>query len=228
MAERHPEQDVLVDLALGEVDGPEQDALARHLAACDVCRADYSDVAAGLEHVLTAAPRTSPPPGFDARALAAIGLTPTADAHPKSARQSRDVPRWSLRRRTFVLAAAAAGLGVALGVGAATVLGPPGDEPPSVAVSSGTPLRTSDGDVVGQVSAAVQGGERVLVVDITGAPEGASYDCRVLVDGGDPVHVGRWTLRSGGPTVWVVPAPDGASGVELVADSGAVWSAASL
>ena len=70
----HPGQDVLVDLALGEVGEPDRSALARHLADCDPCREGYSAAAAGLEHVLAAAPTVAPPPGFEARALAAMGL----------------------------------------------------------------------------------------------------------------------------------------------------------
>ncbi|WP_127131247.1 anti-sigma factor [Georgenia sp. SYP-B2076] len=71
----HPSPDALVDLALAAVPEPGRSALAQHLDTCEGCRQEYTAVSSAVDHVLAAAPRVEPPPGFDSKVLAAMGMT---------------------------------------------------------------------------------------------------------------------------------------------------------
>ncbi|MFD1505517.1 hypothetical protein FE374_02645 [Georgenia yuyongxinii] len=74
MTEPHPDADVLLDLALGDLPEPDRGRLMRHVRTCERCGPEYADMAAGLDHVLVAAPRAEPSPGFDRAVLAAMGM----------------------------------------------------------------------------------------------------------------------------------------------------------
>ena len=70
---------------------------------------------------------------------------------------------------------------------------------------------------------------RVLVVSVSRAPVGVPYTCRVRLAEGETRELGRWEASDPDGGTWVVPAPQGdLNGIELVTDSGAVWSSASL
>jgi len=246
----HPGQDVLVDLALGEVVEPGRSALARHLAVCESCREEYATLAAGLEHVLAAAPTVAPPPGFEARALAAMAgrgeprgsdvVRGAADHRASGARDDARGPRSPAagarparprRRRTALVAAAAAVAGLAVGAGSALLATRDGTEPapsPTVAEPRGAAeLVKADGTVVGRVTASRYAGDAVLVVDVAAAPTGVRYECRGVLPDGSEVALGTWTIGPERGATWVVPDP-GATGVRLVTDSGRVWADAQL
>ncbi|GAA4287038.1 hypothetical protein [Georgenia daeguensis] len=246
----HPGQDALVDLALGEVVEPGRSALARHLVGCEQCREEYASVAAGLEQVLAAAPTVAPPPGFEARALAAMGPgrrggdgASSDVVHGAGSRGRRDDAPTSApptpgarrprahRRRTVLVAAAAAVVELAVGAGGALLATQEGavpDPEPTVAEPRGAAeLVKADGTVVGRVTASRFAGDAVLVVDVAAAPTGVRYECRGVLPDGTEVELGTWTIGPERSAIWVVRDP-GATGVRLVTDSGRVWADAQL
>lgn len=241
----HPDPDLVVDLALGHLAGPQRDAVVAHVADCPGCRADLEALSVAVEAVLPAVPRTEPDPSFTAAVLDRIGM-PTAH-HPQGAPDSqaghhgiqteqgsmpigrldrtprpRRVPAWAGL-------AAAAVLGVAAGSGLVLALVDREGSTPEVSgqLASGVPLTTGEGSEVGMVSHSWSDGEPVLVVDIVGGEPGRSYLCRLQLPDGQAHDVGRWTLSPDRPNSWVVPDP-GATVVELVSESGTVWSTATL
>jgi hypothetical protein len=246
----HPVPDRLVTLALGEVHEPGRSELARHLTGCEPCREEYSAVVAGLEEVLAAAPTVAPPPGFEGRALAAMGRAgfPAAGGGSRAGVNGRARARGGARarehqrgpgtprvRRRSVLVAAAAGIaGLAVGAGGAFLAAPDGSDPGPVAPppSAGAPytgadLVRADGAVVGHVTGSRFDGEDVLVVDVAGAPEGVRYECRGVLPDGTEVPLGTWTIGPERSATWVVPDP-GATAVRLVTGAGKVWADAAL
>ncbi|PFG39178.1 hypothetical protein ATJ97_1673 [Georgenia soli] len=238
----HPEPDEIVTLALGEVHEPGRSELARHLAACEPCREEYSAVVAGLEQVLAAAPTVAPPPGFEGRVLTAMGMAGAPAAagareHPRDAGRSGVGPSRSGVRRRAVLVAAAAGVaGLAVGAGGAFLVtqdaGGPGTGPAAPPPSAGAPytgadLVRADGAVVGRVSGSRFGGRDVLVVDVVGAPEGVRYECRGVMPDGTEVPLGAWTVGPERSATWVVTDP-GVTAVRLVTGDGRAWADAAL
>lgn len=224
MAEQHASYDALVDLALddpGDRSAGERDVgVLQHLARCGSCRSRYGEVVAAIEQVLPATPRIDPPPGFDRAVLTAIGM----DAEPPATRSVGTPARW--RRASLV--AAAAVLGVLLGVGgtlAWTALDDPADRPSSTVAAI---LDTPEGDAVGSVTRSYLEGEPVMVVRVDDGVVGMEYECVLVLDGGRTRPVGSWVMESPEAT-WVVPVPpSGVDAVRLVTAEGRLWSAAEL
>ena len=152
MTDRHPADDQLVALALDEISEPERDQLTGHLSACAVCRGEYDAVASAVEQLLAATPWVQPRPGFDRRALEAMGL---ADA-PVPLRSALD--RRSSPRRRWAVALGALAAGVLIGVGGTVAINPVddapgGDTPAGVATGDGAPLVTAaDNTPIGSVA----------------------------------------------------------------------------
>jgi hypothetical protein len=205
----HPGEDALVELALGA--SPDPAAVSAHLRDCADCRATYDDLARDLEAALAAGPAIEPPAGFESRVLARL----RAEATP--------APRRRVRGAVLVAAAAAVGLVVGvlglLGVQALTDDPPPGDV---------MALRTDDGRVVGRVLSSWVDDEEVLVVRITDGPPGVRYVCRLRLDDDSTAPAGEWVVPESGTATWITPADPHAASIELVTDSGKVWSTASL
>ncbi|WP_109471125.1 hypothetical protein [Ornithinimicrobium cavernae] len=222
MAEQHPDPDLVLDLALGQLGGPQRDAVVAHVADCALCRADLEALSAAVEATLPAVPRTGPPPGFAARVLDRLDAErPTVRAGTRDGRA---------RQRWWLGVAAAAVLGLGVGSGLTLALTGPPDGAPTTEVpvaSAGVALTTADGTRVGTVSRSWSSGEPVLVVDVSSGQPGRSYLCRVRLEDGGTEDVGRWTLSPDRPNSWVVPDP-GVAEVEMVTDSGKVWSSATL
>lgn len=215
----HPEPDLVVDLALGHLTGPQRDAVVAHVADCPGCREDLEALSVAVEAALPAVPRTEPDPGFTAAVLDRISM-PTAHHAP---------PAHPRRRPAWAGLAAAAVLGVVAGSGLVLALVDREGSTPEVSgqLASGVPLTTGEGSEVGTVARSWSDGEPVLVVDIAGGEPGRSYLCRLHLPDGQTHDVGRWTLSPDRPNSWVVPDP-GALVVELVSESGTVWSTATL
>ncbi|WP_256842643.1 hypothetical protein [Ornithinimicrobium cryptoxanthini] len=213
---QHTSPDLLLDLALGHLTGPERDEVMSHVSDCIGCRAELADLSAAVEGTLAAVPRTEPSPSLATSVLGRIGVGETTGSTPR-------VPRW-----VGVAAAAVLGLGVGSGLTLALGDGPGGAPATEQPVqSAGLPLTTADGDQVGTVSRSWSDGEAVLVVDVSSGQPGRSYLCRLVLEAGGTQDVGRWTLSPDRPNSWVVPDP-GVTTVELVTDSGTVWSSATL
>jgi hypothetical protein len=96
--------DHLVDLALGQLGPDEADAALSHVRGCARCRAELDALSATADRLLLLAPAAEPPPGFEGRALAAMGIP-----GPRRASWARRVAAVAL------LAAGAAAVGVMVG-----------------------------------------------------------------------------------------------------------------
>jgi hypothetical protein len=207
----HPD-DLLVDVVLGRADDADRDVVLEHVAGCAPCRDEYDRLADGLEVVLPAVPRVAPPAGFSAVVLRRLA-------------EDRGAGARSPGRRTVLVAAAAALLGLATGAGVVAL----SDDPDGPADPWAAPLLTRDGSEVGLVTPGYGEQGPVLVVTVSGGRAGRTYTCRLVLADGRTVDVGEWVLEEDHPGTWVVARPPaGVSRVELVAESGAVWSTAQL
>jgi hypothetical protein len=218
MPDLHPSEDLLLDLALSDVDDAARDRLTTHLALCERCRAAYATLADGVDHVLLAAPRVAPPAGFSGEVLAGMGVAGGAPATPERGTAGG-------RRGWLLAAGVAAGLVIGA-VGSAVVLRPA--EP--AATGAGTPLVTAAGDQVGDVLESRYRGEPVLVVTVTDGREGATYECVLVLADGERRSAGSWEMADSAAS-WVVDRPeDGAEpvAVEMLAGPGRTWATASL
>lgn len=216
----HPAQDRLLELALGELAGPDRDQLTAHLSGCPVCRHDYDELAAAIEQTLAAVPRIAPPAGFERTVLGALHTQRSAGTAP--------LARW----RTVLPVAAAALVGMAAGVGVTLGLssqGGPGDSVPVAVADYAVGLTTATGERVGEVSRSQHATGPALVVVVTDGPAGNRYTCRLVLTDGTTQDVGAWVLDPRRPNSWVVQAPEqGVRSVQLITESGAVWSSAEL
>ena len=228
MTEWHPDDDALVDLVLQTPEPDERARLSGHLAECDPCRARYAEIADGAQQVLAASPSIAPPAGFSGRVLQAMHLDGVPAPTPLA-------PRRRVWTRVASVAAALV-IGLGLGIGGTLVVHDrqqPLAASPS-AVRSAAALVTADGTSVGTVGLATISGRQVLVVTVTRANPGKSYDCVVVGTDGTRRTVGSWTLTAGygaetAAGTWAVDAPvGGVQGVELRTSEGRVWSEASF
>jgi predicted anti-sigma-YlaC factor YlaD len=206
MSEEHLREDALVTLAIGDENGPEHEAMLRHLDGCAHCRRAYDDLADAVEQVLPAAPRVEPSPGFDARVLDAIGVE-SADR--------RTPLRWRL--------AVAAMVGLLVGAGGSYLVTAEQPSTPAASSTVGSALTTADGTRVGTVTRTSMEGRSVAVLTVADSVPGAHYRCRLRLADGRTVGVGDWTFGYAGNT-WVVPLAAGARRLDLVTDAGLVWA----
>ena len=222
MSETHPGDD-LVALALDDLDPHTRAATVEHLLACPRCREEYDALAAAVEATLVAAPAVGPPPGFEKRVLAALRVEAPSPGRERVRRSPRAV---------WLLAAASALVGLALGAGATYTI-----EHRSATASTASPgtspgsdLKKADGTVVGTVSATFVGRKEVYVIMVRTGPVGMRYTCELKLQDGSTLPGGRWRLTDQ-PAVWIVPRPRAAvTQLVLVANDGKgpVWSKASL
>ncbi len=229
MSEHRGLEEDLVALALGEVAEPRRSELLSHLTGCLRCRATYAEIVGALDATIPAAPEVQPPAGFDARVLTAIGIESPGQGGPVRQLTRRTSPRLLLAAAAVVLVATGALVGVRslLDNGPATPETQVAAEPSLPEGSS--VLWTGDGEEVGTAAVAWMHDRRVLVVSVSTAPVGVRYSCRVRMAEGDVRVLGRWEAASAEGGTWVMPAPQGdLNSIELVTDSGAVWSSAHL
>lgn len=228
MSEHAVHEQDLVELALGEVSEPRRSQLLSHMTGCLRCRATYHEAVSAVDAVVPTAPAAQPPAGFDLRVLSAMGVESSNGVGPT---------RWITHNGTarLLLAAAAVLLVVAVGVvGSSALLGGGGTSNPQptagplVAADSAV-LKTGDGTTVGTAAVAWMHEDRVMVVQLNQAPVGVRYRCRVTMAEGNTKVLGQWTPSSARGGTWVMPAPQGdLNGIQLVTDSGQVWSSAWL
>lgn len=212
MREEHPEYDTLAQLALDDMGTEERAEVLSHLTGCEQCRDEYDHLAAAVERTLAAVPSVEPAPGFEQRALEAMGVA----ARPPH------------RRFTARVLVAAAVTGLALGAGATVAVQELGDSRPPAVVVAGADLMTGDGDRVGAVTRVHSDASRLVVV-ITDGPPGMRYECVLVLSDGTRRPMGVWEVDDDRGGVWQVAATDGSvASVELVTDSGDVWATARL
>jgi hypothetical protein len=178
-------QDLAAELALGTVSGAERAAALDHLAGCPGCRALVDQLARAADTMLLLAPVAEPPPGFESKVLARMGV-----AAPRAPRAHRP-PR--LRRALVGVAAVA--LVAALSAAGAAWLGDDADRP--------TELRTaliSDDKGVWTCRAVVYGRDPTWLVVSLDRTDGlnASFSVEAVAAGNQvPVPVGRFTIQDG-------------------------------
>lgn len=105
-------EELSAELALGTVSGAERAVALDHLAGCPTCRELVDQLSRVADNLLLLAPAAEPPPGFESRVLARLGVA--AAPAPAAVRALRPV-----RRRVLVGVAAAALVAGLSGAGAA-------------------------------------------------------------------------------------------------------------
>ena len=214
----HPDESVLLDLVLSDLDQPVRDDLLVHLAHCEACRTEYSAIADSVDRVLAAAPLVPPPAGFSRSALAAMGMELDTNAAARGMRS----------RPNLLLVALAAALALLLGVAGGIAVTTARDEPAQVA-ADGPALLTGDGVRVGTVLDTRYDGRPVLAVTLTAGTVGMRYECRLILADGSRQAAGSWVVREPSGTTWLVDRPaTPLTGLELVAETGRTWATASL
>ncbi|MGH9229855.1 MAG: hypothetical protein ACRD07_14225 [Acidimicrobiales bacterium] len=135
------------ELVLDLLDGAQRGAAMAHLETCATCQRLVDTLAADADRLLMLAPRTEPPLGFEQRVLSSVALLaqPAQVAQRAQPAQPAQPARARALRRPGALAALALAACVAL-VAMVLSLGP--SSRPALAAAE---MRTSGGDVVGQV-----------------------------------------------------------------------------
>lgn len=213
--------EVAAELALGVLTGRERgDALA-HLEYCGTCRDRVRQLVMTGEELVGLLPAVEPPPGFETRVMARIGIDPG----PRPARRSRaglrwpraslhwprarfDQPRRMLAAAAVTLAVLAAGFG-GWGLRAATSAAPA----PSPLTSAA--LVSAGHRTVGEVF--YHAGSRpwmYMSVDVPSG-DGITVTCQLEGPAGRYTTVGSFSLAGGygawgGPTTWAYPQVTGA------------------
>ena len=206
------------ELALGLVDEPDRGDLLAHVDACPRCRAVLDELAAVADRLALTASEAEPPPGFEARAVAAMGGT---DARATAVGSKRPGRRPTLLVATAVLVVLAAIGGVLIGRGTAT-----SDQRGSALDGIGVdqlaaaPLRSANGERVGD--AMILGGSPPsLWMSLPDATPGEHYRCEVVLADGSRHVVGEWSPRGRSRTWSVELDPTSARATELrVSDDG--------
>ena len=223
----HPDEDLLLEVALGTAVGADREEVSAHLATCGVCRRHYDDLAGGIEQILPAVPRTAPPPDFESAVLSRLAAQRGRAVTPASTDGARDLPR----RRRGPWRPVAAGTVLGIAVGAGIMWGIAGrsseEEPPSEASEWSAELVTGDGTEVGTVSRSYAENGPALVIDVTGGEPGRNYGCVLTLEDGTRTDAGQWELAADRANSWVVDDP-GVQSIDLVAASGVVWATADL
>lgn len=183
--------EVAAEVALDDLTGTERAAALGHLASCPACRAVVTDLAAVADSLLLLAPSVEPPSGFESRVLGRLDAVPT----------SRRARRW-----IAVAAAAAAVVGVVVGIGVVAT-----DEPPSLPVAA--ELRNAAGQPAGNILLA--GGPDRMTCVFEDEQFGGAYAVEVVLVDGSVVEVGSFRAEVV-PWTWTVPLPVAAGDVRTV------------
>ncbi len=102
-------EELAAELALGTVAGAERARALDHLAGCAPCRELVDQLARVADNMLLLAPVVEPPPGFESKVLARIGVAPVQELRPRP----RSGRRVLVGVAAVALVAAMAGAGVA-------------------------------------------------------------------------------------------------------------------
>lgn len=215
----HPNDDQLLDVALGHAPARTDSKVARHLSECRPCRTAHDELHAALESILPAAPEAAAPVGFETRVLEQL--------HPPQ--QVRPAP-WTRKRIIALTAAAACVLGVVMGgttVYAYEQSSSEGTESSASPAEYSADLVTSDGEAVGWATTGYDAEGPVLVLSVDGGSPGASYTCRGVFEDHSTEVLAEWTVYDDQANVWVLEdSEEPLKALELVDDAGHVWAQA--
>ena len=194
------------ELALGTVSGAERAGALDHLAGCAACRALVEDLAGVADRMLLLAPEIEPPPGFESKVLARMGVAPARDARPP-------------RLRRLLVGVAAVALVAGLSSAGAAWLAHEAERPVEVRTAL-----AADNEGRWRCRAVVYGDKPTWLVVSLDRVDGSSnsYSVEALHAGSDtPVKVGTFSLEQGhGTLARPVDLPAGALQSVRVLDSG--------
>ena len=176
------------ELALGTVSGATRAGALDHLAGCAACRALVEELAGVADRILLLAPVIEPPPGFESKVLAQMGVSPPV-------RELRPT-----RRRRLLVGIAAAALVAGLSTAGATWLA---GEPERLPSEVRTAL-AADNEGRWRCRAVVYGDKPTWLVVSLDRMDGSSnsYSVEAVRAGSDtPVRVGTFTLEQGHGTL---------------------------
>ena len=201
MTQTHPDDDALVELALGAATAP--DALSAHLRECAECRAAYDDVTRDLEVALAAAPAIETPAGFESRVLSRLASAPTPLPRRRG-RAGSPRSRWPPRSASWWASP-----------------GSSASRRSSTSRPRPTPSRCAPTTVamVGRVLPSWVDDEEVLVLRIVDGPPGMHYVCRLRLDDDSTRPAGDWVVPESGTATWITPSDPDVASIELVTDT---------
>lgn len=174
------------ELALGTVSGAERAGALDHLAGCAACRTLVEELAGVADRMLLLAPVIQPPPGFESKVLARMGVAPARHARP---------PRY----RRLLVGAAAVALVAGLSSAGAAWLADEAERPVEVRTAL-----AADNEGRWRCRAVVYGEKPTWLVVSLDRMDGSSssYSVEALHAGSSsPVPVGSFTLDQGHGTL---------------------------
>ena len=207
MTQAHPDDDALVELALGAATAP--DALSAHLRDCAECRAAYDDVTRDMEVALVRHPRSRPRPASRA-ASSADSPAPRGPPPPPCSSARRAGGR--RRRRP--------GGGHHQPLGLQSVL----DDRHRRTRSRCAPTTAASSAACCPAALTT----RTCSSCASSTAPRAHYVCRLRLDDDSTMPAGDWVVPDSGTATWITPSDPDAASIELVTDTGKVWSSASL
>jgi hypothetical protein len=179
-------EELAAELALGTVSGAERAGALDHLAGCAACRALVEDLAGVADRLLLLAPVIEPPPGFESKVLARMGVAPVRELRPT-------------RRRRLVVGIAAVALVAAMSTAGAAWLARDSERPVEVRTAL-----AADNEGRWRCRAVVYGEKPTWLVVSLDRMDGSNntYSVEALHAGNPtPVPVGSLTLDQGHGTM---------------------------
>ena len=182
-------RELIPELAMGVAPGDERAMALNHLATCAECRQVLEETSATVDELLLLAPEHEPPPGFDARVIAAVSVDRPS--------RWRNVSKYVLAAAVVVVAAALAA-GVTHWAGA---------DDRQLAAQYRETLRAADGDYFSAATLgneqnpdghvfAYQGNPSWLFITMEDAPSG-TYRVRYVTEDGRTDWIGVCQVRDG-------------------------------
>jgi hypothetical protein len=206
--------DDLALLALGTLSGPDRSAVLEHVDTCLRCRTELEQLTLVAETLQQLTPQVQPPLGFESRLAERL--------------QGVTVPR-RRPRRYAVLAAAAAVVLLAFGLGVVVAHVRGNSDHGTSAAQPLTADLTAGTDVVGTVVVS-PGSPGWLLMTVEGGRWQGKVTCEVTLADGSVATIGSFTLSGEYPS-WAAPLPATGGAVRwarLVDASGATLASAQL
>lgn len=218
----------LVDLALGHLAGDEHQQVMSHLERCAACSAELASLCSAGDDLLVVAPLAEPPPGFEERVFARLGLMRRGSLRRRLLQNGRSLsPARAGGWRVATTAAAALVALAGVGLGGYS-LGR--SQSPSVASSTPTSgALMASGHAVGRVML-YPGRTTWLFMYLDRGTWAGSLECQVVGNGGRVMTVGSF-WATGGTAAWDARVPMQADEVReamVVAPSGRVMAVARI
>lgn len=175
------------ELALGTVSGAERARALDHLAGCAACRELVEELAGVADRLLLLAPVMEPPPGFESKVLAGMGVAPVRELRPPA------------RRRRLLVGVAAVALVAAMSTAGAAWLAGESKRPVEIRTAL-----AADNEGRWKCRAVVYGDKPTWLVVSLDRTDGSSntYSVEALPAGSEvPVKVGTFNLEQGHGTL---------------------------